>query len=108
MITIYHNPETCFLMLKGHAKAEKNAAGHDLVCCAASMMIDTYHYAAIHSGYIMEVEADRGYKMVRPDPDTTWDDKLRGIYRVVMMGLEMLSREWTDNIRIMPPGDYAA
>lgn len=108
MITIRYCPETGYIMLKGHARAQENAYGHDLVCAAASALIHTYHYAAERSGYIMEIESDKGYKMVRPDPDCHYDSRLLEMQRTVLLGFEYLARDWTDHIRMeRVVGDYA-
>lgn len=100
MITVHYSDDDCILEARGHAGAAKNEYGHDLVCCAVSTLMDTYHYAGHMDGCIMLVEADKGYKRVEPDPDSQYAPALKH-YLTCKRGMEMLARERPEHVRMV-------
>lgn len=99
MIEVRYSDDYFILEAKGHAGAAKNEYGHDLVCCAVSTLMDTYEYASRMEGCIMQVEADKGYKRVEPDPDCMYQPALKH-YLTCKSGMEMLARERPQHVRL--------
>lgn len=90
MIRVTHDQEGYGLTVEGHAGAARNAAGHDLVCCAASTLMQTLLYTASKAGYMLDHDAREGYMHISITPGQHFTRELQVMFRVVEDGLEML------------------
>ena len=100
MITITIDRERLSMEGHGHARAEKNAYGHDLVCAAVSTLMQAYCYAGRRTGHIMEYMMEKGHYIAQVDPDTTAGPELRNIYEGYVAGLQMVAENYPEHVRI--------
>ncbi len=101
MINIIIDRERLSMEGHGHAKAEKNEYGHDLICAAASTLMQAYAYAGMRSGHIMELQINKGDMVARIDPDTTASTKIKHIYEGYVLGLKMIAENYPEHVRLI-------
>lgn len=101
MICITMAPHVFEVKMQGHAGAERNAEGHDLVCCAASVLLQTLVYWAQD---VKMAKADgsiaKGDAYVRLTPYTDCYDQTWAAYSVMRSGMEMLQKAYPECINI--------
>lgn len=89
------------ITVDGHAGGEINGQGHDLVCCAASTLMEAFLYTASKHGYMMDHEASDGYMQVGiTRGQTQLTTELVALFRFVQDGLQMLAEAYPDCICI--------
>lgn len=101
MIEVTIDRRALSIEARGHAKAQRNECGHDLVCAAVSMLMQAWAYAGMRTGHIMEVDMDKGHMYARIDPDTTQTEKLRGMFEAYVWGLKLAAENYPENVRIL-------
>lgn len=100
MIKVTHETDTYGLSVSGHAGAQKNAEGHDLVCCAVSALMQTLLYTASKSGQMLDHETEDGYLRVAITPGQKFTRELQIMFRTVEDGIEMLAQAYPECIEI--------
>ena len=103
MVRIYLNMENLELDVHGHANTAE--AGKDLVCCAASMLIESLsRYAAVRESegdmksLINEIRGGRAIIASRP---CEWSEReVTGAYEVIREGLRALARDYPEYITL--------
>lgn len=100
MIKITHETESYGLAVSGHAGAQQNAEGHDLVCCAVSTLMQTLLYTASKAGHMLDHEAEDGYMRVAITPGERFTRDLMEKFRTVEDGIEMLAQAYPECIEI--------
>lgn len=101
MVTVTIDRKALSMESRGHAKAVRNAYGHDLVCAAVSTLMQSWAYAGTRTGHIMEVDMQYGSITARIDLDTTASDKLRHIFDGYALGLKLVADNYPGNVRIV-------
>ena len=102
MITVRSDHLSWCITMKGHAGAPVNPQGHDLVCCAASTLIQTLIYSASKRGYLMEHEAGDGYERVGiARGRQQLDEELHSAFTTVEHGLDMLEEAYPECIQVI-------
>ena len=87
------------ITVEGHAGAERNAQGHDLVCCAASVLLQAFLFSAISAGYRASWSLDPGNSRIHlEEPDR--DEGIRGRMTMLEDGLCMLEQAYPKCIRV--------
>ena len=101
MICITMTPAVLDVEMHGHAGAERNAEGHDLVCCAASVLLQTLVYWA-QDGHMATVEGSiaKGDAHVRLVPGNGWNERALTAFSVMRSGMEMLQKAYPECISI--------
>lgn len=100
MIKITHDQEGYGLEVSGHAGAEPNELGHDLVCCAVSTLMQTLLYAASKAGHMLDHETEDGYLHVSITPGQRFTRELQAMFRTVEDGIEMLAQAYPECVEI--------
>lgn len=85
---------------RGHAKAERNEYGHDLVCAAVSTLMQAWGYAGMRTGHCMEVVQDKGHFLAQLDPDATPDKALPHIFEGYVLGLQLVADNYPEHVRM--------
>lgn len=106
MITIRHweedswsKPKSFHLTADGHAGADHNADGHDLVCCAVSTLMQALaHSCSKVDGLKVVSSQSDGFMHISLWGDTVWDEILPR-YTMVLDALEVLSYQHPEHIR---------
>lgn len=102
MITVKSDHLSWSITVEGHAGAPTNAQGHDLVCCAASVLIQTLIYSASRRGYNMEHEAWDGYERVGiARGHQQLDEALVSAFATIEHGMDMLEEAYPEHIRVV-------
>ena len=102
MITVRSDHLKWCITLQGHAGAPANRQGHDLVCCAASVLIQALIYSTSRRGYSMEHEAYDGYEhvgIVRGEQQM--DAELLSAFTTIEHGMDMLEEAYPEHIRVI-------
>ena len=87
------------IRVEGHAGAERNAQGHDLVCCAASVLLQAFLLSAIRAGYSATWNLDPGDSSIHlTEPDR--DEGIRARLAMLEDGLCMLEQAYPKCIRV--------
>lgn len=100
MIKVTHEKDVYGLSVSGHASAQKNAEGHDLVCCAVSALMQTLLYTASKSGHMLDHETEDGYLRVAITPGQRFTRELQIMFRTVEDGIEMLAQAYPECIEM--------
>jgi uncharacterized protein YsxB (DUF464 family) len=101
MINVHASMADLTLRMEGHANAERNEHDHDLVCCAASILLQTLvRSCALYTGITVAGEADMGRADIRLE--CVKGAREAAIHRFVMVmdGLEMLAKTYPQSIHI--------
>ena len=101
MIEVTIDRKALSIEARGHAKAQRNEYGHDLVCAAVSMLMQAFAYAGMRTGHSMEVDMDKGHMHARIDPDTTATEQLRAMFDAYVWGLMLAAENYPQNVRIL-------
>lgn len=99
MIEIKRLHRPCGLEMTGHAGAARNEQGHDLVCCAASALIQTLLYSLSRQEFRVDHDAEEGYMRVCMHDDRDFNREAAQTFLVVEDGLEMLAAAYPEHIR---------
>lgn len=100
MIKATHDPDCYGLIVDGHAGGQKNAQGHDMVCCAVSALMQTLLYTAAKSGHKVDHDAKDGYMHISITPGQAFTRELQVMFRTVEDGIEMLAQAYPECIEI--------
>lgn len=87
------------ISVEGHAGAERNAQGHDLVCCAASVLLQAFLFSAISAGYKASWSLDPGDSRIHLE-DSDRDEGIRARIAMLEDGLCMLEQAYPKCIRV--------
>lgn len=100
----YSDKGDLYVRMKGHAGAEKNAEGHDLVCASASMLI----YALVESsrGVGCEYSLDSGNAWIRIRPGRDNLEKARAKVELVVDGFKLLQSQYPQCISLRDHATY--
>ena len=85
--------------MKGHAGAAVNAQEHDLVCCAASTLIQTLLYSLSRQEVMVDHDVEDGYMRVSMHDDRDFGREVAQTFMTVEDGLEMLATAYPECIR---------
>lgn len=101
MIQVTYCREIHRLTMEGHAGAGE--LGHDLVCCAASMLAHTLGANVQHleeQGYVqaMRVDLHPGDTEIECTPAKNWEGTVTLIFDTVCAGFDLLARDYPENI----------
>lgn len=99
MITITRLHRPYGLVMEGHAGAELNENDHDLVCCAASTLMQTLLYSLSRQGHVIDHEMREGHMLIRCHDAYNCDRQMANTFMVVEDGLEMLAQEWPEHVK---------
>ena len=93
MIRVLVDYDNMTLDMTGHAEAERNTEGHDLVCCAASTLVFTLAYSCRRRCRV-EKRFDKGDAHIRLEPEE--GRGLEALYKLdaVVDGLRMLQEKY--------------
>ena len=105
MITVTRLHRPYGLVMEGHAGAEKNEHEHDLVCCAASTLMQTLLYSLSRQGHVIEHAMRDGYMLIRCHEDYAFDSQMAATFMAVEDGLEMLAQGWPEHIKFSDKND---
>ena len=87
--------------MEGHANAPRNADNHDLVCCAASVLIQALVYWAQREKHVAVAGSlDKGDAHVTLQPEPGYYMHAKTAYKVMERGLEMLQEAHPECISI--------
>lgn len=100
MVEITYSRKRLSIEARGHAKAERNQYGHDLVCAAVSTLMQAWGYAGIKTGHCMELMQDKGYFVAQLNPDATPGKTLPHIFDGYVLGLQLVADNYPDNVRL--------
>lgn len=101
MITVRKQKNPYGLSVEGHAGAEKNDQGHDLVCAAVSTLMHTLRYSLCKQYVEHACEEEDGHMEIRMQRDKDFDRETAQTFLVIEQGLEMLERAYPEHIKIM-------
>lgn len=87
------------ITVEGHAGAERNAQGHDLVCCAASVLLQAFLFSAISEGYRAAWSLEPGNSRVELE-EADRDEGIRARLKMLEDGLCMLEKAYPKCIRV--------
>ncbi|MGN1369219.1 MAG: ribosomal-processing cysteine protease Prp [Aristaeellaceae bacterium] len=99
MIQARINREKREIVVEGHAGAVKNSAGHDLVCCAASVLVQTLIFSARRAGFPVGWEIRDGYTRIDLGKAGE-DDALCVMVDMLEDGMKMLQMAYPDCITV--------
>lgn len=101
MIHVKSDREGLTLTMQGHAHAEHNGEGHDLVCCSASILVQTLAYYAQECGHLqVQGRLAKGDAYIHLEPEQGCLGAARIAYTVIERGLEMLQKAYPQHISI--------
>lgn len=101
MVEITYSRKRLSIEARGHAKAERNEYGHDMVCAAVSTLMQAWGYAGMRTGHCMDVVQDKGYFLARLDPDATPSAELPSIFEGYVLGLQLVADNYPENVRMI-------
>ncbi len=87
------------ISVEGHAGAERNAQGHDLVCCAASVLLQAFLISAVNAGYRASYDLEPGNSRVELE-EADRDEGIRARLKMLEDGLCMLEKAYPKCIRV--------
>ena len=101
MINVHASYSNLSLRMDGHAGAERNEQDHDLVCCAASILLQTLvRSCTIAYGVNVEGEASSGHADIRITSEKVGNAAAIHRYQMCLDGLEMLEKCYPQSIRV--------
>lgn len=101
MVEVTINREAMSIEARGHARAQRNEYGHDLVCAAISTLMQAWAYAGMRTGHVMEVDRESGMFYARLDPDTSPTPALRNIFEGYVLGLMLTAENYPEHVRVL-------
>ena len=101
MIVIWVDMEDMEVVMDGHANAERNEEGHDLVCAAASHAVQAFAYGAQRYGGV-EKDFASGHARVKivPQENRVIEDAKRLMY-YLLDSLHLLEHRYPDCIQVI-------
>lgn len=101
MIRVVSDRVNLEVTMAGHADAPRNAENHDLVCCAASVLIQALVYWAQQEKHVAaDGNLDKGNAHVTIKPAPGYYMHAKTAYKVMERGLEMLQKAHPECISI--------
>lgn len=107
MVEVRYDREALSIEARGHARAERNQYGHDLVCAAVSTLMQAWAYAGLRTGHVMEVDKESGVFFARLDPDATPSPELRSIFDGYVLGLKLCAENYPEHVRVINASEMA-
>lgn len=102
-IKVTWKKEPFMLTANGHAAAERSANGHDLVCCAASMLIQTLGVSCANvDGVNTTYHAVKnvGFEQILvTDTEAHWDE-LVPRFQMALDGLTVLANQYPQHVSL--------
>lgn len=99
MINVKIEMQHMHLSMHGHADAEKNDSGHDLVCCAASTLILTLLHSTRGTAEI-DGSLDKGEADIRLHPHAGQGFSCLHKLEMTVDGLRMLAAKYPEHISV--------
>ena len=101
MIAIRASIARLALKMDGHANAPRNEQDHDLVCCAASILVQTLiRSCQLYPGITVEGDAAMGKADIRLKYKPTAEEAAKHRYQMALDGLEMLAKTYPQSVWI--------
>lgn len=101
MIAILASPARLALKMDGHANAMRNEQDHDLVCCAASILLQTMiRSCQLYPGITVEGNAAIGKADILLKHKNTAEEAAKHRYQMTLDGLEMLAKTYPQSVWI--------
>ena len=106
MLNITFKPNTLELEIKGHA--EYGNEGEDIVCAAISSLFYTL-YETLNQSADMQEKApefkdEHGDGYLRSYPKKEYEGNIACIYRTILIGLELIATNYTENVAFKVEG----
>lgn len=102
MIEIRAKYDPLSLKMDGHAQSERNEHDHDLVCCAASMLVQALvRSCALYPGIAVVGEAGSGHIDFRLECDKVGQAPALHRFQMCMDGLEMLEKSYPQSLHVV-------
>lgn len=101
MVEIRYSRKRLSISARGHAKAQRNQYGHDMVCAAVSTLMQAWAYAGMRTGHVMDMLQEKGNFYAGIDPDATPSEALRHIFDGYVLGLRLLAENHPEHVRMM-------
>lgn len=100
-ICIKWKGEPFTMTVSGHARAKRNAEGHDLVCCAVATIAQTLAASCMSLEGVQSLfRTDDGFSnLIVSDTEAHWDE-LVPRFQMAIDGLTVLSAQYPDNITL--------
>lgn len=102
-IVIRWKDEPFTLTARGHAKAPRNAEGHDLVCCAVSTIIQTLGISCANvygvNTVYHKIKADGFEEILATGTEAHWDE-LVPRFQMAIDGLTVLANQYPQNVSL--------
>lgn len=104
MTTISMNWEDMTLVADGHAGGGK--PGQDLICAAVSALTQSLlitlqdDHARNRLLVWHSIDEKRGYIKIKVQPASGYKERVRGYFKLVMMGLKNIAEQYPENVRI--------
>lgn len=99
MINVNIEMQHMHLVMHGHAEAEKNDEGHDLVCCAASTLLMALLYSTKAAAEI-DGGLDKGDADIRLRPHAGQGFACLHKLEMAVDGLRMLAAKYPEHISV--------
>lgn len=104
-ISIERDSERCIVEARGHAGADRNENGHDLVCASISMLCTTFAQAIIES----QADDDTDISSLRLEPGDVCIDfeiirnskRINAFIDMLEYGFELLENQYPQNVRVL-------
>lgn len=102
MIEVHASYKDLSLRMEGHAGAQRNEHDHDLVCCAASILLQTLvRSCGLAYGVRVIGDAASGHANIRIDSDKVGNAAAIHRFQMCLDGLEMLEKSYPQSIRVI-------
>lgn len=101
MIDVHASYQDMSLRMQGHANAQRNEHDHDLVCCAASILVQTLvRSCGLYPGVAVVGDAASGNVNIRIDSEKVGQAAALHRFQMCMDGLEMLEKSYPQSLRV--------
>lgn len=101
MICVTVDHRSMELTMQGHADAQRNEQDHDLVCCAASTLLQALVYTLMdRDGISVMGDMESGHAHIRIKASPQRMDTAQAAFRMAADGLQMLAEAYPDSINI--------
>lgn len=101
VIDVIRKPNSVTVIAAGHAMAERNEDGHDLVCCAISTLMTALAISCANlEGPATIYHTSGGYAELTIQNVQTLPDEVRARVQMLIDGLTVLSQQYPQNIRM--------
>lgn len=101
MMDVRINGDNMTVIAVGHAGAPRNADGRDMVCCAASTLIQTLVFSCQEiPGVVVDHSIAPGDVYIRVSPPPSRKEDVRHRLRMLSDGLKHLSIQYPELVRL--------